>query len=122
LDDFKQINDTLGHGAGDSVLLSVAAAIRSSLRGQDLVARWGGDEFIALLPDTSAEGAVRAADSVRKKIAALPITHHGSAISITLSLGVAEHRLEKSLEETIALADEALYQAKSDGRDRVAAR
>jgi diguanylate cyclase (GGDEF)-like protein len=122
LDDFKQINDTLGHGAGDLVLRSVAAAIRSSLRGQDLVARWGGDEFVLLLPDTPMEGARSAAESVRKKLEALPIAHQGSAISVTLSLGVAEHSLGRSLEETIAHADEALYQAKSAGRNRVAAK
>lgn len=121
LDHFKRINDTLGHAAGDDVLRAVASTLRSSLRAQDTVARWGGEEFILLLPDTGADGAARAAETARLKVAALSVGTKAGSVSVTLSLGVAEHRLDRTLEETIALADEALYRAKEAGRDRVAA-
>lgn len=119
LDHFKRVNDTLGHAAGDTALKAVAEAIRSSLRAQDLAARWGGEEFILLLPDTGGEGAAHVAEATRAAIADLPIEHDGSRIQVTLSLGVAEHQRGRNLEETIAQADAALYQAKQEGRNRV---
>ena len=121
LDHFKRVNDSLGHAAGDAVLKAVADAFRSSLRSQDVAARWGGEEFILLLPDTGKEGAVHVAESTRAAIAALVIVHDGSRIQATLSLGVAEHSADRSIEETIAQADAALYMAKEEGRNRVAA-
>lgn len=121
LDHFKRVNDSLGHAAGDAVLKAVADAIRSSLRSQDVAARWGGEEFILLLPDTGKEGAVHVAETARAAIAALVIDPGGSRIQVTLSLGVAEHSADRSIEETIAQADAALYMAKEEGRDRVAA-
>ncbi|MBL0210507.1 MAG: GGDEF domain-containing protein [Holophagaceae bacterium] len=121
LDHFKRVNDSLGHAAGDAVLKAVAGAIRSPLRSQDVAARWGGEEFILLLPDTGKEGAVHAAESTRTAISELVIDLDGSRIQVTLSLGVAEHLTDRSIEETIAQADAALYKAKEEGRNRVAA-
>ncbi len=121
LDHFKRVNDSLGHAAGDAVLKAVADAIRSTVRSQDVAARWGGEEFLLLLPDTGKEGAVHVAESARSAISALVIEHNGSRIQVTLSLGVAEHLADRSIEETIAQADAALYLAKEEGRNRVAA-
>ncbi len=121
LDHFKRVNDSLGHAAGDAVLKAVADAIRSSLRSQDVAARWGGEEFILLLPDTGKDGAMHVAESVRAAISELAIDHDGSRIQVTLSLGVAEHVADHSIEETIAQSDAALYLAKEGGRNRVAA-
>ena len=103
------------------MLKAVAKAIHSSLRSQDVAARWGGKEFILLLPDTGKEGAVHVAESARAAIAELAIDRDGSRIQVTLSLGVAEHLADRGIEETIAQADAALYQAKKAGRNRVAA-
>ena len=122
LDHFKRINDTQGHACGDAVLRAVAQAIRSSLRAQDVVSRWGGEEFMLLLPDTDLAGAGHVAESTRLAIRALRVEHPGSWFQVTVSLGVCEHRPGRSMEETIAEADAALYQAKQQGRDRVVAR
>jgi len=122
LDHFKRINDTHGHACGDAVLRAVAQAIRSSVRAQDVVSRWGGEEFMLLLPDTDLAGARHVAESTRLATSALRVEHAGSSFEVTLSLGVCEHRPERSMEETIAEADAALYQAKQEGRDRVIAR
>ena len=120
LDHFKRVNDSFGHAAGDAVLKAVADAIRSSLRSQDVAARWGGEEFILLLPDTGKEGAMHVAESTRAAVSELVINHDGSRIQVTLSLGVAEHLADRSIEETVAQADAALYKAKEEGRNRVA--
>ena len=121
LDHFKRINDTHGHACGDAVLRAVAQAIRDSVRAQDVVSRWGGEEFMLLLPDTDLAGARHVAESTRLAIKALRVEHAGSSFEVTLSLGVCEHRPERSMEENIAEADAALYQAKQEGRDRVVA-
>jgi diguanylate cyclase (GGDEF)-like protein len=122
LDHFKRVNDTHGHACGDAVLRAVAQAIRNSLRVQDVVSRWGGEEFMLLLPDTDLAGARHVAESTRLAIRALRVEHAGSTLAVTISLGVCEHRPGRSMEETIADADAALYQAKQEGRDRVIAR
>ena len=119
LDHFKDVNDSLGHAAGDEALRTVAGAIRSGLRAQDVAARWGGEEFILLLPDTALEGAQLVAESLRAAIAALSLGDEEKRIAVTVSLGVAEHRRGLSLEDTIAEADAALYRAKQAGRNRV---
>jgi diguanylate cyclase (GGDEF)-like protein len=122
IDLFKNVNDTFGHAAGDAALKALAGALRSSLRAQDVAARWGGEEFIILLPDTSKDGAVHVAESLRTAVSALTIGYEGTPISLTVSVGVTEHRPGRCLEETIADADAALYYAKEMGRNRVMAR
>lgn len=121
LDRFKDVNDTLGHAAGDHLLKSVATAVRSSLRSQDIVARWGGDEIVILLPEAGVDDAAKVAGKLRAAVEALSVEHGGRRISSTLSLGVAGHPRGAGLGETIARADAALYRAKEEGRNRVAA-
>ncbi|HSM51110.1 MAG TPA: diguanylate cyclase [Thermoanaerobaculia bacterium] len=119
LDRFKEVNDAHGHAAGDVVLQAVAATVRAALREQDLVARWGGEEMILLLPETAAEGALAAAAAVRQAVAASVMEADGEPVALRISLGVSEHRPERTLDATIAAADRALYRAKEGGRDRV---
>ena len=119
IDHFKQINDRHGHDAGDQVLASTAGLLRSTSRPQDLVARWGGEEFLVLLPDTSAQAAQSVAERLRAAMAAHATTHAGAPLHATLSLGVCEVRGDESLSSAIARADGALYRSKQCGRDRV---
>jgi diguanylate cyclase (GGDEF)-like protein len=122
VDRFKEVNDSLSHAAGDAALKALSGALRSALRAQDTVARWGGDEFIVLLPDTAKEGALRVSESLRALVSDLRVDFEGARVHLTLSLGVAEHLPDRSVEDTIAEADSALYQAKEQGRDRVVVR
>jgi diguanylate cyclase (GGDEF)-like protein len=119
VDRFKTINDTHGHATGDEVLREVAILLREALREQDLVARWGGEEFILLLPDTDRQGAVYVADLARRAFEAHTFTRGGVSLSASLSLGVAEHRPGARLDATLVEADRALYRAKEAGRNRV---
>jgi diguanylate cyclase len=124
LDHFKQINDRYGHVFGDGVLKTVAHAIRSCVKGRDLVARYGGEEFVVLLPATSLAGARALAEQVRTTIAGARIRRGGSAEAvgaITVSLGVATRRPGEAMELLIERADQALYRSKSGGRNRVSA-
>jgi diguanylate cyclase (GGDEF)-like protein len=122
VDRFKEVNDSLSHAAGDAALKALSGALRSVLRAQDTVARWGGDEFIVLLPETPKEGALHVSESLRSVVSALRVDFEGARVHLTLSLGVAEHLAGRSVEDTIAEADAALYQAKQEGRDRVVVR
>ena len=120
LDWFKQVNDTHGHQAGDRALESFGALLRRRLRGSDPVGRLGGDEFLIVLPETSAMLAIVAADGLRRAIAehALEV-EEGQKLTITCSLGVAELKLEDTDGGALlARADAALYAAKAGGRDR----
>jgi diguanylate cyclase (GGDEF)-like protein len=122
VDHFKLINDQHGHLCGDAVLAAIGGRLRSTLRSSDLKCRYGGEEFLAVLPDTSRDGALRAAEMVRKALEDLGIPWHGQTIRITTSVGVATAR-PSELDPTpiIARADVALYRAKRDGRNRVVA-
>jgi len=121
LDRFKEVNDSMGHAAGDLLLRSVAAAVRESIRARDIAARWGGDEIVILLPDTDGEGALHVAEDLRASVARLAVSHGGARLGATLSLGVAGHVHGTSLGATLVRADAALYRAKEEGRNRVAA-
>ncbi len=131
IDGFKDYNDSYGHQAGDECLKQVASAIAQALnRPGDLVARYGGDEFVMVLPTTSPDGALRMAETTREKVEALGIKyphHRGRDHSetmdyVTISLGVATMcpTRESSPSVLVAAADQALYQAKQEGRNRVA--
>ena len=118
LDYFKQINDTFGHEEGDAVLAAVGDVLSSGVRTSDFVGRSGGEEFIALLPDTDAEGAVEAAEKLRERIAGVKLTRVDRAISA--SFGVAVHPdVADDAQTLMRLADRALYAAKAGGRNRV---
>ncbi|MGB5733746.1 MAG: GGDEF domain-containing protein [Thiohalocapsa sp.] len=116
IDHFKAINDRFGHQAGDRVLVALAERARGLMRDYDMVSRWGGEEFIVLLPDTDLNGALRLAERLRAEIASMGVPDVGK---VTCSFGVAERREGESMDSLINRADAALYQAKDAGRDRV---
>lgn len=121
IDHFKAVNDGHGHLAGDQVLCHVAGLLRARLRAQDMVGRYGGEEFLALLPDTLLGGALELAESMRQAVAQTPCMYEGRAITVTVSIGVCGGRLEPAdgWDMLIHTADQALYAAKAAGRDRV---
>jgi len=118
LDHFKQINDTRGHGVGDEAIRHCATLIQSGLRRSDLSCRWGGEEFVVLLPGTSLAQAAVVAEDIRATIAQTPVPTDEGPLRVTASLGVAEGG--ETLEALIHQADLALYRAKREGRNRVA--
>lgn len=122
VDRFKEINDTLGHLAGDAVLRRLANVLSSRVRHEDILARYGGEEFVILLRRTSHEGAMALAESAREIIANATLTYKASPISITVSVGVATLRHPPQFEDgasLLAAADAALYGAKNAGKNRV---
>jgi diguanylate cyclase (GGDEF)-like protein len=121
IDDFKQINDSRGHLAGDAVLHSVAATLSEVIREIDLAARYGGEEFAVLLPQTGPDGAANLAERLRSEIAARSIRFGTDEITgVTASFGVAAGPVNEQTQiDLIASADAALYQAKREGKDRV---
>lgn len=120
LDHFKQINDTLGHGSGDDVLAAVGAALQTTLRDSDFAGRYGGEEFLILLPATSREEALIAAEKVRQAVASIKVASVDRAI--TCSIGVAVLPDDAGDASTLVRhADRALYSAKAQGRNRVEA-
>ena len=119
IDHFKTVNDALGHQRGDDLLRAVGAQLSRVLRSTDVRCRYGGDEFLIILPDTPLISAQQAAESVRRKIATLVMVADGEAIPVTVSIGVAEAGPEElGVAGLIGRADDALYQAKQEGRDR----
>nr|WP_320132064.1 diguanylate cyclase [uncultured Holophaga sp.] len=120
-DDFKQVNDRFGHEAGDLVLCGLASVLRDHVRGEDLVCRLGGDEFLILCAHTDLDGALSLAEHLRRQVEALELPAGRGTWKGSLSLGVAEAKADMaSGEELIARADEGLYLAKRQGRNRVA--
>jgi len=118
LDHFKRINDELGHQAGDRVLIGVAGFLAERLRRSDRLFRFGGEEFVILLPETREADALTLAEKLRRGCAELGVE---GVARLTFSVGAAELEAEESVDGWLQRADEALYRAKSDGRDRVAA-
>jgi diguanylate cyclase (GGDEF)-like protein len=119
LDRFKSINDTYGHGVGDEVLRTIAAAIDSEVRHGECFGRYGGEEFLLLLKDAVLCGAEQTAERLRRRIEGLEFTGFPGLTGITVSVGIAEFRRGEKFSETIDRADRALYAAKSAGRNRV---
>ncbi len=118
LDHYKDLNDTLGHQVGDRILETTADVIRSTLRGSDMAARYGGDEFVLLLPHTAMEMTITVADRIRRELAlATPI--HTKARGVTLSIGIASLRSDRpeSADSLVSMADRALYVAKDRGKN-----
>ncbi len=120
-DRFKSINDTFGHSKGDDVLRRGSVAIADALRRTDTVARWGGEELIAMLPNTGLAEARRVIEQALAAVRALDITAGQTALRVTFSAGVVAANTSESLDEVVARADAALYEAKHAGRDRVVA-
>lgn len=121
IDFFKKINDQYGHLVGDSVLRFIAKILNNLTKGQDLVARFGGEEFIILLPHTSCRDAYTLANKLHEKFqsTALTIRDSNQKLNITVSFGIATYRTGEPVNDFIARADRALYLAKSSGRNRV---
>lgn len=123
IDHFKQVNDTHGHPAGDSVLIQVAAVLSAAIRAEDVVGRYGGEEFIIFLRHSPLEAAWTVLDRIRETIAArpFPVETPGGNLDLSLSIsgGIAELSNEQDVEGTIAAADAALYEAKRSGRNQV---
>jgi two-component system cell cycle response regulator len=123
LDRFKSVNDTYGHDGGDEVLREFARRLRKNVRGIDLACRFGGEEFVVVMPDTEAAIAEKVAERVRAEIAELPFIINGENVSVTVSVGVSSlKRGADSVAELLKRADVALYEAKSGGRNRVVAK
>ncbi|OAP40438.1 diguanylate cyclase response regulator [Sinorhizobium glycinis] len=124
IDRFKLVNDTYGHDAGDEVLREFANRVRATVRGADLACRFGGEEFVIVMPDTTPEMAAIVAERLRLMIEgrAFGISHGGTVLSVTASLGIATLRPQDDTPEALLKrADTALYQAKNNGRNRVVA-
>jgi diguanylate cyclase (GGDEF)-like protein len=119
LDHFKRVNDVHGHAMGDEVLRRVATVIARTLRQSDLLARWGGEEFVALLPNTDVEGATRAIEHAAERFREERFSAGDREFTLTYSAGVAPVQLDDTVDDAVARADYHLYLAKSTGRDRV---
>lgn len=120
IDKFKSINDTYGHAAGDLVLKQFAETAKTVLRADDVLARWGGEEFLLLVTTSNPATALAVAERLRQHVVSTPVRlPDGRAISYTVSIGLAPHHAAESTRNTIGRADAALYRAKSTGRDRV---
>jgi len=115
LDHFKRVNDTFGHSAGDAVLAGMAQTVRLHLRASDSLVRWGGEEFLVMAPATRLDGAMGLAEKLRSAVADIPFPSVGQ---VTMSLGVAEYTFGETLAQWIERADQALYRAKAEGRNR----
>jgi diguanylate cyclase (GGDEF)-like protein len=120
LDHFKDVNDRYGHLCGDAVLSAVGKRMKEVLRGSDLKCRYGGEEFLVLLPETPLHGARRVAETLRREIAERPVPWSGEGLTVTASFGLAQTMPgEVNVQAVIARADQALYRAKDDGRNCV---
>jgi len=121
VDNFKMVNDSLGHAVGDQVLRLVASNFISNVKGGDVVARWGGDEFAAILPNTNIDNALSVAETVRKSIGSRSLKNKDTGETmgkVTLSIGVSTYRQGDNAHKLIFRADQALYEAKRLGRNR----
>ncbi len=121
VDHFKQVNDTYGHGIGDQLLIALASGLEQSLRSSDVPARFGGEEFVVLMPETSFDIAGEIAERLRVMATELTVvTPTGEKVSVTISIGVSSLQPEDTdLDQMIKRADRALYRAKEAGRNRV---
>jgi diguanylate cyclase (GGDEF)-like protein len=119
LDHFKRVNDTYGHIVGDRVLNEVASRMKACVRDPDVVGRYGGEEFIVVLPDTRLEVSLEIAERIRRRVEASPLHVGDNLIALTVSLGVAQAKPGETVEAIIGRADSALYQAKQSGRNCV---
>ncbi|MFY0991288.1 PAS domain-containing protein [Halomonas sp. C05BenzN] len=116
LDHFKSVNDTFGHDLGDEILRRVVATLEERLRDTDVLGRWGGEEFIVLLPDTNGDHAKEVAEQLRLRVERTEMPKAGR---VTISLGVSEYHPEESIKDWVKRADDAMYSAKKAGRNRV---
>lgn len=121
LDHFKKVNDSFGHHAGDAVLVGVAQRLRACIREADMLFRWGGEEFLIVLKDCPQQRAMQLAETLRQQVQQQPLQYEGRSISVTASLGVAQHRPQEGVDQLFVRVDQALYSAKAKGRNRAEA-
>ncbi len=121
IDHFKSVNDTYGHPVGDAVLRETARKIETSVRPYDSIGRYGGEEFVVVLPGCELDAAVKRAETIRELVCGQPFRVDDVSISTTMSIGVALAPDDARLDQLLRAADEALYVAKNGGRNRVAA-
>lgn len=124
IDEFKAINDRHGHVLGDHVIRSVSQAIKASIKGRDVAARHGGDEFAVLLPETASQGGATVAEYIRRIIERRRVGDHSGeaeSVAVTVSVGLATLKTGETAQDLMRRADKALYQAKKSGRNQVAA-
>ena len=119
LDHFKRINDNYGHLAGDKVLKIIASVLRKRLRGTDFIARFGGEEFVLLMPSTAPASGLKLLETLRASIEACPFHFRGEPVTVTLSMGLAAFKPGEHSDLVLKRADQALYRAKNAGRNRV---
>ncbi len=119
IDHFKNINDKHGHHAGDKMICALVQVARDTLRTGDSIGRWGGEEFVILLPHTALQGAVQLAGRLNARFAAHSFSYENKTLAATISIGVAENLDNEDIQDTIIRADKALYRAKEQGRNRV---
>ena len=119
IDDFKNINDAMGHQTGDQILIRIAKRLKEALRASDMIVRWGGEEFVVALLDTSKHEAEQTAQKLSQMIAQDRFIEHLIHQPLTMSIGVAEIEEEDSLDRLISRADTAMYQAKKEGKNRI---
>ncbi|MGI9132670.1 MAG: diguanylate cyclase, partial [Rhodoferax sp.] len=118
IDHFKRINDTYGHAAGDAVLRTLASHAVAALRGPDILARWGGEEFILIMPETSLDEAFQVVERLRQVLAHTRVWQERPELQITFSAGIAVLQETETIRDTVLRADAALYRAKQQGRNR----
>jgi len=118
IDHFKRINDKYGHSVGDKTLQIIAGQIKKNLASTDFVARWGGEEFIILMPDSDLHVSFERLEAMREKISALPFMFKGSRVSVTVSIGLINVKQSPSIEAAFENVDELLYEAKQGGRNQ----
>ncbi|MFP4030643.1 MAG: diguanylate cyclase [Desulfococcaceae bacterium] len=119
IDEFKPFNDRYGHACGDRVLCAVADRMRDRIRRQDVVGRWGGEEFLVLLPDTDLEGAAAAAENLRQAVRSTGCRWAGEELSVTVTIGVSEFQADMDADACLRVADNRLYAGKAAGKNRV---
>ena len=119
IDHFKNINDTYGHLVGDDVLKATATTISSSVRRGDIVGRYGGEEFIVMLPSVTQAQVVDIAEKIRKSIKNINFKDGKKTFSVTISIGISKYDKNNDIDTLIGNADKALYKAKNSGRDNI---
>jgi diguanylate cyclase (GGDEF)-like protein len=118
VDDYKRVNDTYSYNSGDDVLVEIARVLRSCVRNEDICARWGGDEFLILLPETDTENSLQVANKVIEAMSMTEFKANKPGIRITVSIGICEHQPAQTVQESISRVHQALMQAKKGGKNR----
>ena len=119
IDFFKKVNDTYGHDAGDKVLQAIGKVFREEMEDKNMAARWGGEEFLLLFPDTNGDAAFIRLCEIRRKIKNIVVMQAGQEIRVTMTFGLAEYDYSGNYESMLTTADQKLYRGKEDGRDRI---